>query len=475
MRLFQTRRQFLQLGAAATVGSLLPLSRAGAAETVREYKLVAAKSKVQLANPPFPATGLWCFNGQTPGPQIRLRLGERVRIVAENQLDEITSVHWHGLRLENEMDGIAFLTQPPIEKGERFVYEFTPPDAGTFWYHSHENAAVQQGRGLDGAFIVEEIEPPKVDRDLVWMLDDWRLDENAQITEDFDSIVDYSRAGRIGNTVTLNGRAAGELRVRAGERVRLRMVNTANARIFRVVFTFHKPRIIALDGQPTEPFVPPFGYVELAPGQRADVILDMEGKPGERFQVVDSAFLQNPYKLAEIVYEDGKPLRESPLDASIRLPSNPVLPPDLTGEPFQKDVPLEGGDLGRLRSAYLEGQQRGVSELLLNGKFWAVCGVSAFRQVMPPFATVERGRTCVFRLQNRSVWPHTMHTHGHTFKVISHPTQAYQEGRYLDTVLLGPEEEVTIAFVADNPGDWLFHCHMLSHAYAGMLATFRVL
>ncbi|MCP5155234.1 MAG: multicopper oxidase family protein [Ectothiorhodospiraceae bacterium] len=468
-----TRRRLLQGAAAAPLLAALP--RAGLAASdgpIREYRLRAAPASVRLAAPPFPPSALWCYGGATPGPELRLRHGERLRVVLENGLDELTAVHWHGVRVPNEMDGISFLTQPPVEPGQQFVYEFEPPDAGTFWYHSHENAPVQQGRGLHGVIVVEERDPPRVDRDLVWSLDDWRLDRDAQIVDDFDSALDYSRAGRIGNTVTLNGRTSPELPVRAGERIRLRVVNSANARIFQLRFQGHQPTVIALDGQPVEPFQEP--SLTLAPAQRADLVIDMSGRPGERFAVIDTFYGQNPFRVAELAYSEEPPLRESPLDAPIALAPVALPEPVLDDRSLTKEVLLEGGDLGRLRKAYVDGRQRGLSELILDGKFWAVCGVAGFRQVMPPFITAERGRTVVLRLLNRTAWPHTIHTHGHSFRIVSRHGREPDRAVWRDTVWLEPEEDTVVAFVADNPGDWLLHCHMLSHAYAGMQATFRV-
>jgi len=120
------------------------------------------------------------------------------------------------------MDGVPFLTQPPIApNGGRFVYEFELPDAGTYWYHPHLGSPEQVGRGLYGALIVEERRPPPVDRDVVWVLSDWRLDREARIVDDFGDRHDASHAGRIGNTVTVNGTVRETFDLRAGERLRL--------------------------------------------------------------------------------------------------------------------------------------------------------------------------------------------------------------------------------------------------------------
>ena len=126
--------------------------------------------------------------------------------------------------------------KPIAANGGRFLYEFDLPDAGTFWYHPHLGSPEQVARGLYGALIVEEREPPTVDRDLVWVLSDWRLDREARIVENFGNPMDASHAGRIGNTVTVNGAIRDSFAVRAGERIRLRLINASNARIYGLEF-----------------------------------------------------------------------------------------------------------------------------------------------------------------------------------------------------------------------------------------------
>jgi FtsP/CotA-like multicopper oxidase with cupredoxin domain len=184
---------------------------------------------------------VWAYNAIVPGPEIRVRQGERARVVVENRLAEETTVHFHGIRLPNAMDGVPHLTQPPIAPGGTFTYELPVPDAGTYWYHPHVNSAVQLGRGLSGPFIVEEREPIPVDRDVVWMLSDWRLLPNAQIRGDFGNLHDMAHNGRIGETVTINGRVPDTFVVRGGERIRLRLINAANARVFALKLTGHRP------------------------------------------------------------------------------------------------------------------------------------------------------------------------------------------------------------------------------------------
>jgi FtsP/CotA-like multicopper oxidase with cupredoxin domain len=368
---------------------------------------------------------------------------------------------------------VPHLTQPPIAPGESFLYEFEAPDAGTYWYHPHVRGNEQQGRGLYGALIVEEPEPPRVDRDVTWVIDDWRLTEDGSISETFGSGMDLSHAGRLGNMATLNGRDSSTFRARAGERLRLRLVNTANARIFALRFEGHRPQVIALDGQPVTPHAPPDGRVVLPPAARADVILDMAGKPGGRYAVTDDAYPRNSYRYVDLVYDEGPPLRESPLDAPVGLAANPIPEPTL-GEARRHEIVLGGGAMGQMRSAILDGESLDIRQLARRGKVWALNGIVAHRDDMDPLLVFARGRTQVLEISNQTAFDHPMHLHGHSYRLLSRNGQSVPHRPWLDNVLLGPEERVEVAFVADNPGDWLFHCHVLEHMAAGMAAVFRV-
>jgi FtsP/CotA-like multicopper oxidase with cupredoxin domain len=221
------------------------------------------------------------------------------------------------------MDGVPGLTQPPIKSEQKFIYEFTPPDAGTFWYHPHANSLQQLGRGMAGALIVEEPQPVAVDRDIVWLLADWRLTADAQIASGFGSHMDAAMSGRIGNTVTLNGAISESVPVRAGERVRLRLINGALARIMALRFEGHRPVVVATDGEPCDPHEPPDGRVLLGPAMRVDVILDMQGEPGRRYRVVDDFYDNLAYWLTQLAYDDARPIRAS-ADAPLALPRNPL-------------------------------------------------------------------------------------------------------------------------------------------------------
>lgn len=465
-----SRRDVLRTGIATMAVSAMPSIAAGAA---REHRLRPAPAMAPLLGTAGPEVPVWAYNGKVPGPELRLRQGEILRVAVENGLDQETTVHWHGLRIPVAMDGVPVLSQKPIAQGGRFDYEFQVPDAGTFWYHPHVRGSEQQGRGLSGALIVEEKTPPKVDRDLTWVIDDWRLTREAKIAEPFDHPMDLSHGGRLGNVATLNGRDSNTFDVRAGERLRLRLINVANARIVGLCFKGHAPRIIALDGQPVTPHAPEGGLIVIPPAGRADVILDMEDKPGSRHLVTDEAYPRNAFKFIELVYSGDKPLRESSLDAPVALTPNPI-PEPVPAEAKRHEIVLAGGAMGGMRSAKLNGLEMGIRDLAQRRKIWALNGIVAHRVDMPPLAILTRGRTHVLAMRNDTAFPHPMHLHGHSFRLLTRNGAPAPHTPWLDTVLVMPREKVEVAFVADNPGDWLFHCHVLEHMEAGMSAVLRV-
>jgi FtsP/CotA-like multicopper oxidase with cupredoxin domain len=466
------RRTVLRSGFAAAIGAALPL-RVRHAHAGDWLRLEPRPGTARFFGDVGPQTGVWCYNDSVPGPEIRLRQGDRLRVLVENKLPQETTVHWHGLRIPHAMDGVPDLTQPPIPPGQAFRYEFQVPDAGTFWYHPHVRSSEQQGRGLYGVLVVEEAEPPVVDRDVTWVIDDWRLTEQGAISETFDHPHDLSHDGRLGNVATLNGLDSAAFAVRAGERLRLRIVNTANARIFALRFEAHRPLVIALDGQPATPHEPEDGRLVIPPAGRVDVILDMQGEPGGRYAVMDEFYPRRSYRYLELVYDQAAPVRDSPLDAVAALAPNPIPEPSLA-DAQRHDIVLAGGAMGGMRSAILDGQALEIGELAGRGKVWALNGIAAHGHVMEPLFTFQLGRTQILSIRNQTAFPHPMHLHGHSFRLLSLNATPVSGTPWLDTVLLAADDRVEVAFVADNPGDWLFHCHVLEHMQAGMSAVVRV-
>ena len=473
-----SRRALLQGAAAGLAGALAPAL--GRAAATPEFKLAAAPARANLVGDGYPDTEIWAYNGALPGPEIRVRQGERIRVTVANRLAEETTVHWHGVRVPNAMDGVPHLTQTPIPPGGSFDYAFTAPDAGTYWYHPHQRSFEQVGRGLYGALIVEEPTPIEVDRDVVWVLDDWRLLPDAQISGDFGNMHDTSHNGRVGNTVTVNGHIVETFAVRRGERIRLRLINAANARIFALDFAGHAPLVVALDGQPIAPHLLEGERIVLGPAMRADLVIDMTGDPGERFTISDTFYRGLEYRLLDLVYEP-EPLRERSLETPIALAPNTMPEPDL-GTAERHRVTFGGGMMGAMMGGMMGGMMRSMMvgggidmrTMMHNGMAWTINGVAATGHVMAPLLTLARGRSYVLALDNDTAWHHPIHLHGHSFRVLSRDGRATRHREWQDTVLLVPRERAEIAFVADNPGDWMFHCHILEHQAGGMMGVVRV-
>lgn len=472
-----SRRTLLQAGAGLF---LTMVWRPAWADTLAERRIVAGPARARLAGADHPETDVWSYDGTVPGPLVRLRQDESVRLIIENRLDQETTVHWHGIRLPNSMDGVPGLTQLPIKPGESFAYEFTPPDAGTFWYHPHANSLEQLGRGLAGAVIVEEREPVAVDRDLLWLLADWRLNPQGEIAAGFGNRMEAAMSGRVGNTVTLNGSVSKEEPMRAGERVRLRLVNGSLARIMALRFEGHRPMVVAVDGQPCEPHEPKNGRILLGPAMRIDVALDLQGEPGRRYRVVDDFYDGLAYWVTELAYDERPPIRSHVLDTPLSLQRNPLPEPDLA-DAERHELTLQGGMMGgggmTGMGGMIGGGMMGGMMGMGGGAAWAINGMSMTgdgHAGMEPALTFRRGRSVVLKLRNETAWWHPMHLHGHSMLVLSRNGMSVPYRQWQDTVLMAPRDTVEVAFVADNPGDWMLHCHVMDHQMAGLMTVLRV-
>ena len=400
-----------------------------------------------------------------PGPTIRVRQGERVVRRLLNGLPQPSTVHWHGIRIENSMDGAPDLTQAPVSPGTEYLYDFYAPDAGTYWYRAHHRTFEQMARGLYGALVVEEPDPPEADREEVLLLDDWRLASDAGIQDSFGNLHDWAHAGRIGNWITVNGESEWSRPVARHERLRLRLINAANARIFALDLEHFAGWVVALDGQPL-PAPQPFGPLVLAPGQRADLFVDVVADEGEEAVLV-SREQQGSFVLASFPVHASA--RTRPLPAPAPLPANPVPPLGSLAGARRETLRMEGGAMGRLQGAMFGGRMVDLRDMAAQGKVWAFNGLAEMPE--QPLFTAGLGETVVLEILNDTTWPHAMHMHGHHFCAISPDGTG---GPLRDTLLMDGGERAEIAFVADNPGDWLLHCHMPAHSTSGMMTWVRV-
>lgn len=457
-----TRRHFHQSVLGAAAAATLPHVAWGQGAPI----LHARPGTARLAPPEYPETQIWGYDATVPGPTLRARQGERMTRLFRNDLPQASSVHWHGIRIENGMDGVAGMTQAAVAPGADFLYDFVLPDAGTYWYHPHNRTYEQMARGLYGALIVDEAEgAPEIDLDDVLLIDDWRLTDEAQIAGGFGNMHDWAHGGRIGNWITVNGAGNWARAVPRLARMRLRLVNTANARIFRLETRGLEGWVVALDGMPLE--VPqPLTEITLAPAQRVDLIVDVTAQEGEEAFLVS---FEPDGGFAIAAFRVGRAVRQTRLSAPQALPPNPVPALGSLKTARRAELLMEGGAMGGLRSAMIGGQMTGMRDMAAQGKVWAFNGMADMRDT--PLIDARLGETVRIAMTNDTAWAHAMHLHGHHFRQIKADGAL---GPLRDTVLMNRGETVEIAFVADNPGDWLLHCHMLEHSAGGMMTWLRV-
>lgn len=460
-----TRRDFLLGTSALPLAASFPkLVLASTDDGV--FDLTAAPRELSLVGEGGPLSPLWTYNDGLPGPEIRVRRGERVQVNFTNRLEEPTSVHWHGIRIANAMDGVAGLTQPPVMPGESFAYDFVAPDAGTYWYHAHNRSWNQVARGLYGPLIVDEEEPPfDADHDLTLMIDDWRLvGEGTLDTASIGELMDWSHAGRLGNYISVNGKLAQTLTLRRGEPYRLRLINAANARVFAFDPNRFGAGIIGYDGQNlSQPTTLNYAPLLLGPAQRVDLLVVPEADFVLETFVDDQAYPITRFAVS------GEP-QGSPAIPTIET-SNPPKP-DLANA-RRIHIEMTGGAMGGRAEMTFQGQRVTRQIMRDYGQMWAFNGVANLTDA--PMFQVDRGETVLIETVNSTRWMHAMHVHGHHFRVINRSGAEVDDGQpWRDTFMIGPQQTTEIAFVADNPGKWLYHCHMLEHAAAGMNAWFEV-
>lgn len=417
-------------------------------DNVQNFDLVAAETQWGIV-PPY-QTAVWTYNGTIPGPVIRIKLGETLRVKLVNQLSQATTVHWHGVRVPNAMDGVPGVTQPPIQPGESFIYEFTPKDPGTFWFHPHVNAAEQIERGLQGVLVVEDPKEPAYSQDLVWVLDDWLMEKGAKIYPEFVTRHDLAHDGRWGNVMTVNGSHQPSISVKAGERIRIRLVNVANGRVFSPSFPDLSPQVIAVDGMLAgAPF--PLQRFFLAPGNRMDLDLVIpKTAAGKSFAVTDT-FGRTPRTLAFLEVEP-KTAVNTPAFQPPRAGHLPVWDKAINA-PVTHDFILNAK----------RGGPYGIS--------WTIDGKTDHGH---PLIDLKSGHFSRLRFTNKSGRLHPMHLHGQFFKLLAVDDQALHENFWRDTVLIGPKSSIDIGLVPVDKGVWANHCHILEHAEAGMMSTIKV-
>ncbi|MFV0405897.1 MAG: multicopper oxidase family protein [Propioniciclava sp.] len=473
-----SRRQALQLGGLGLAGGLVGGCAAaptgsdpgGAADLLRFDdpligRIEAARQRsgqsVTAAIRAAPATvdlggavvETWAYQDQVPGPVLRARAGDELTVTLRNDLPEPTTIHWHGLRLRNDMDGVPDMTQDPVAPGSEFRYTFTVPDPGTYFFHSH--VGLQLDRGLAGVLIIDDPDDPgDVDAEWVVVLDDWADGIDGATPATVYQDLQQSTGGMMGSGMDVNypyylvnGKVSADaetFNAQPGDRIKLRIINAGADTTFRCALSEHRLRLTHKDGVP------------VAPVDTDAVVVSM----GERYDAVvtvgDGAF-------ALVAAAEGK---AGEVRAVLRTSAAAAVPPATRDYAELSGEVLYGGQLTGLPDTpgyALDGDPDQTLELTLGvargGYTWLINNVTYAEA--DPFV-VTHGETFRVRMRNASHALHPMHLHGHTLCLD-------EGGSWQDTILMPNMATITAVAVADNPGRWAVHCHNAFHMEAGMM------
>jgi FtsP/CotA-like multicopper oxidase with cupredoxin domain len=487
-----TRRQVLASGAAmAGTIPFLPTTRAAAAPEPRTGKLRLTAGTRTLAVNGKPAR-VFSLIGPNEKPGVTLSPGERFAVDLVNQAGTSTIIHWHGQLPPWKQDGFPWPQTPPIAAGDTQSYDYAPI-AGTYWMHSHQG--MQEQNLMSAPLIVRSAEDMRADRqEVVLMLHDFSFrtpdellagltksngSESAMPKTGMDNAMsmgsrsmDAMNSGTMGamnmgpgmamdlndidyDAFLANDRTLADpevIRTEPGGRVRLRLINGAASTQFWIDLGALSGTVVAVDGHPVRPVRTT--RLPLAIAQRLDVLIDLPGNG------VYPIFAQVEGKRARtgiVLATSGAPVSRLAAEAEENAP-----PVDLSLERrLEAATPLAPRAPDLTHRVILAGAMAPYA-WSLNGEYWS--------NVTP--LMIATGQRVAIEMLNQTMMPHPMHLHGHAFQVVAINGAPFT-GAVRDTVLVPPMGSVTIAFDADNPGRWAFHCHNLYHMMTGMLTEVR--
>ena len=393
------------------------------------------------------------YNGQVPGPLLRLREGRAVTIDVTNQTANNEVVHWHGLFLPSAVDGATEEGTPPITAGGRARYTFTPRPAGFRWYHTHTFAGTDlhkgQYTGQHGFLLIEPREnPARYDQEIFLALQDWASDLLPSADGSMDPSYDVS---------TINGRVLGfgePLRVKPGAQVLLQILNASPTEVHWLALAGHQFQVIALDGNPVaQPQLVPM--LRLAPAERVSALVEMN-HPGVWVMgdVRKHVMAAGMGIVVEYAGSSGEPRWEQPNELVwdyVRFAASGAAPP----QPDAVTIPL-------IFASKFAGHGA-MDRWTINGK--------SYPDTENPVLTTGRRYRLLFL--NHSSNDHPVHLHRHTFELRALPDHPDIHGIFKDTVLVQAKTQMAVEFTANDPGPTLFHCHQQNHMDAGFMMLIR--
>lgn len=443
----QGHHQYNITGESVTTVSVAELKGPQDEEPDKKFTLTAEKKAVRLSS--GKTIQAWTYNGQIPGPELRITEGDLVEVTLLNKdIQDGVTIHWHGLDVPNGEDGVAGLTQDAVMPGESYTYRFRVNELGTHWYHSHQASSEQVKKGLFGPLVIM----PKKDSTDVYNTAKSQAPSSGMI-EDIVLIshtwqLSKGHITSIGLTDNLERR-----RIESGTSVRLRLVNTGSEpELFELSGTPFQ--VAAIDGaEVNEPEELVNVLLQVAAGGRNDIIFTMPESP----IALRSA---SNREAVVLISPDGS--GETPLGKKVKTVFNPAA----YGSPLPTTISLYS-EFDREFNMLIDVQ----NFAFYNGKF----ATQVFRingKLFPetPMLMVREGELIKLTFVNRSYEDHPLHPHGHHMQVISRNGKPVTGSPWIvDTLNVGPGETYEVAIHADNPGIWMNHCHNLEHAAVGMI------
>ncbi len=433
------------------------------------------------------STSSWAYNSTVPGPLIDAKVGDELRIHFKNSLPEPTTIHWHGLRVPNEMDG-APAVQAPVPPGGTFDYVFKLTDAGLYWFHPHYRSDSQIRHGLYGVIRVRGAMEPKVDHEHVLVLDDATLGADGALPADVDDYaqlaMDQKLHGRWGPTILVNGKSDRLVELQPGAIHRFRFVNAANLRYFNLAIPGYTWRVIGTDGSLFEkPY--DIDHLLIGPAERYDALLIPQGAPSTTLTLTSDAYQradddpQPATKVATFRISGEKPITGRVLpDALPGVGVARLVPP--SGDPTE--IELDQGTVGGIEG-YTLPMMDGMSTPMKGDPIFTINKKAGMD--VPPIA-VPLGGLRTFHIHNVSHQIHIFHLHGFFFQIVDtddlydpkiNPFGLRKEmisQAEKDTITVRSGYSVTIVGAFDRPGKWMFHCHVPEHSERGMMAEVHV-
>jgi FtsP/CotA-like multicopper oxidase with cupredoxin domain len=447
------------------------------------------------------------FNGQHPGPLLQVPQGAEVIVRFVNALDQPSTIHWHGVRLDNRFDGIPGLTQDAVPPGGTFTYRVRFPDAGIYWYHPHVREDIQQELGLYGNMLVRSPRADyfsPADREEVLMLDDLLVGDDGLVPLGKDAAT-HALMGRFGNVFLVNGEPAYSLRVRSGEVVRFYLTNVSNTRTFNLSFPGARVKVVASDvgNFEREEWVE---SVVIAPAERYVVHVRFAG--GGPVPVVNSVhaidhlfgrFRRETDTLGVVSVEEDSRVTLDVVAAFARLRTDTAAIAELArvrrlaaNAPARtlvlgletRDLPFVTRQLMQLDSIYFNPVEWSGTMPSMNWASttdqirWVIRDPDTGRENMDIDWRFRRGDVVRVRLVNerRSLhaMQHPIHFHGQRFVVLAVNNEPTRNPAWKDTVLIPAGATIDLLLELSNPGRWMAHCHIAEHLSANMMMGFTV-